>query len=174
MSLIVPGSSPSQQRSVSAPMGPSVASFTTMHQAPMPPWRNNDEAEQYRDDPKAFLLFRMSLLMPLKVYHNWIITATYYLPKWDYLGNTDFKFERPETVHNNALWEGKVGLVIGKGPMAFLDDEHVAFHGQNVEIGDWIQYDIMEGRQFTLDQVHCRRLKDTQLVMQIPDPRLIY
>ena len=40
------------------------------------------------------------------------------------------------------------------------------FQGQDVEIGDWVQYDVMEGRQFTIDCIHCRRLKDTQLVME--------
>jgi hypothetical protein len=150
------------------------SSFATMHQAPMPPWRNNEEANEYRDDPRAFLLARLALLMPLRVYHNWIITATYYMPDWDELGATGVKFYRSDKQHDEALWQGKVGLVIGKGPMAFLDDEHVRFYGQNVEIGDWVQYDIMEGRQFTLDRVHCRRLKDTQVVMNVPDPRLVY
>jgi hypothetical protein len=149
-----------------------VSSFSTMHQAPMPPWRSDEEAEDYRKDPKEFLLDRLAFLMPLRVYHNWIITATFYLPEWDELGGR--KFYRADKSHDEALWQGKVGLVIGKGPLAFLDDPHVKFYGQNVEIGDWVQYDILEGRQFTLDRVHCRRLKDTQLVMNVPDPRLVY
>jgi len=152
-----------------------VSSFATMHQAPMPPWRNDEEAEEYRADPKAFLMARCMLWLPsVTVFHNWIITATYYMPDYDELGATGVKFYRSDKAHDEALWQGKVGLVVGKGPMAFLDDEHVKFYGQNVEIGDWVQYDILEGRQFTVDRIHCRRLKDTQIVMRVDDPRLVY
>jgi hypothetical protein len=150
-----------------------VSSFSTMHQAPMPPWRNEQEAEEYAADPKTFLLERCGIWMPhVTVFHNWIITATYYMPPFDQLGG--IKFYRPEKSHDEALWQGKVGLVVGKGPLAFRDDEHVKFYGQNVEIGDWVQYDILEGRQFTVDRIHCRRLKDTQIVMRVEDPRLVY
>jgi hypothetical protein len=152
-----------------------LSSISTMHQAPMPPWRNEDEAEEYRADPKAFLMERCSIWLPsVTVFHNWIITATYYLPPYDELGNSGVKFYRADKSHDEALWQGKVGLVIGKGPLAFRDDEHVKFYGQNVEIGDWVQYDILEGRQFTVDRIHCRRLKDTQIVMRVGDPRLVY
>jgi hypothetical protein len=96
------------------------------------------------------------------------------LPPYDELGNSGIKFYRSDKSHDEALWQGKVGLVIGKGPLAFRDDEHVKFYGQNVEIGDWVQYDILEGRQFTVDRIHCRRLKDTQIVMRVDDPRLVY
>lgn len=38
------------------PRAPSAMS--TMAQAPMPPWRNDEEAEDYRNDPRGFLLER--------------------------------------------------------------------------------------------------------------------
>jgi len=152
----------------------STPALGTLHQGPMPPWRNDDEEEDYKADPRGFLLDRCALWMPkMTVFHNWIITATYYLP-----GSLDIpgggKIHLPEKSHDEALWQGKVGLVIGKGQLAFKDNEYIKFEGQNVEIGDWVMYDILEGRQFTVERVHCRRLKDTQIVMRIPDPRLIY
>lgn len=150
------------------------ASLNTMHQAPMPPWGNDEElAEDYARDPKGFLLDRTELWRTqCVVFHNWIITATYFLPHK--IGAGKVTLFLPDSVHDEALYQGKVGLVVAKGPLAFKDDEHVKFYGQNVEVGDWVQYDIMEGRQFTIDRVHCRRLKDTQIVMRVPDPRLIY
>src|SRR5262245_10468744 len=152
----------------------SAPALGTLHQAPMPPWRTDEEAKDYREDPKAFLLDRCALWLPsIEVFHNWIITATYYLPEWLETAEGG-KIYLPEKSHDEALWQGKVGLVIGKGPLAFVDDETVKFRDQNVEIGDWVIYDIMEGRQFTIERIHCRRLKDTQIVMRIEDPRLIY
>jgi len=145
----------------------------TLHQAPMPPWgRDKELAEDYAADPRQFLLDRTEIWRKqCTVFHNWVITATYFLPHKIGKGQG---LILPDVVHDEALYQGKVGLVIAKGPLAFKDDEHVKFQGQDVEVGEWVQYDVMEGRQFTMDNIHCRRLKDTQIVMRIPDPRLIY
>ena len=149
------------------------SAMSTMAQAPLPPWRNDEEADDYRNDPRGFLLERCFWIETCTVFHNWVITATYFLP--EYLGESRAKgIILPDQTHDDALYQGKIGLVIGKGPLAFRDDEHVKFQGQDVKIGEWVQYDVMEGRQFTADRVHCRRLKDTQIVMRVPDPRLIY
>jgi hypothetical protein len=150
------------------------SAMRTMHQAPMPPWGNNEElAEDYAADPRQFLLDRTELWRKqCTVFHNWVITATYFLPHK--IGKPGATIILPDVTHDEALYQGKIGLVIAKGPLAFKDDEHVKFQGQDVEIGEWVQYDVMEGRQFTMDNIHCRRLKDTQIVMRVPDPRLVY
>jgi len=152
----------------------STPALGTLHQGPLPPYRTDDEKEDYKNDPRGFLLDRCALWLPrIKIFHNWIITATYYLP--DYLETaTGQKLYLPEKTHDEALWQGKIGLVIAKGPLAFVDSDYVKFEGQNVEVGEWVIYDIMEGRQFTIERIHCRRMKDTQLVGTIEDPRLIY
>jgi len=164
MPLITPGA------------GTPLSSIATMHQAPMPPWRTDEEKQDYIEDPKQFLLDRCALWMnAITVYHNWIITATYYLPPWQDLPS-GFRLHFPEKVFDEALWQGKIGLVVAKGPLAFLSEGGVDFHGQDAAIGDWVQYDIMEGRQFTMDRVHCRRLKDTQLVLNLNElhPNIVY
>lgn len=153
---------------------PRVSPLGTMHQAPMPPWRTDDEKDDYKNDPRGYLLDRWEFLKDhIRVFHNWVITATYYLPdSFDVAGGG--KLYLPEKTHDEALWQGKVGLVVAKGPLAFKDDEHIKFCGQDVEIGDWVLYDVLEGRQFTLERLHCRRLKDTQIVLRVDDARLIY
>jgi co-chaperonin GroES (HSP10) len=154
-------------------LGPRGTSLSTMHQAPLPPWGTDDElAEDYAADPKGFLLDRCAWAKQVTVFHNWVITATYFLPHK--IGSGKVTLILPDSVHDEALYQGKVGVVIAKGPLAFRDDDHIKFYDQTVEIGDWVVFDIMEGRQFTMDRIHCRRLKDTQIVMRIPDPRLVY
>jgi len=155
-------------------VAPRISSIGTMHQGPMPPWRTEEEKEDYKADPHGFLLDRWRLLEDnIQAFHNWVITATYFLPdSFDVQGGG--KLYLPDKVHDEALWQGKVGLVVAKGPLAFKNDEHVDFQGQDVAIGDWVMYDIMEGRQFTIERLHCRRLKDTQIVARVKDPRLIY
>lgn len=151
-----------------------ISPLSTMHQAPGPPWRTDDEKADYKSDPRGFLLDRWEFLKDhIKPFHNWVITATYFLP--DYLETASgHKLFLPDKTHDEALWQGKVGMVVAKGPLAFKDDEHVKFEGQDVEIGDWVMYDVLEGRQFTIERLHCRRLKDTQVVAWVKDPTVIY
>jgi hypothetical protein len=150
--------------------------LATMHQAPMTPWRDEVEAEEYARDPKAFLMDRCLLWLPAcHLMRDLVLCATYYLPAFEFLPNGT-KFYRTDTSHNEALWQGKVGLVIAKGPMAFVDEPALGihFHGQDVEIGDWVQWDIHDARQHTIDRIHCRALKDTQIIAKWDDPRLVY
>jgi hypothetical protein len=150
--------------------------ISTMHQAPMPPWRTEEEAEEYAADPKGFLLDRCAIWLDnMEFFHNFIVTATYYLPAFQrFAGGA--KFHMPQVSHDEALWQGKVGLVIGKGPLAFKDVPQlgVFFEGQNVEKGDWLQYDIHDPRQFTINKIHCRLLKDVHVIARVKDPRLVY
>jgi hypothetical protein len=153
------------------------AALTTMHQAPVTPWGNNEElAEEYARDPKAFLMERCDLWTPHCTFMGSLVCcATYYLPAFDILPNGT-KFYRTDTSHNEALWQGKVGLVVGKGPLAFRDEPAlgVYFHDQNVEIGDWVQWDIHDARQATLNRIHCRYVKDTAIIGKWDDPRFVY
>ena len=49
------------------------------------------------------------------------------------------------------------------------------FHGQNVEIGEWISFDRHDGRQTTINRVHCRYIKDVHIMQhQIENPELVY
>jgi hypothetical protein len=157
-------------------MSPGAGHISTMHQAPLPPWRNEEEAEEYAADPKTFLLDHTELWREkIKFYHNYIITATYYLPAFMRLANGE-KFFLSEKTHDETPWQGKVGLVIAKGPLAFVDcpEAAVFFLGQNVEIGDWLQYDIHDPRHFTVNRVHCRLVKDVHVIAKVEDPRMVY
>lgn len=150
--------------------------IATMAQAPTAPWRDEVEAEEYLNDPKGFLMDRCAVWADnAEYYHNYIVTATYYLPAFEYLPNGQ-KFHRPQTSQDEALWQGKVGLVIKKGPLAFVDCPQlgVFFAGQNIDIGDWVQYDIHDPRAFTINRVHCRLLKDVHVIARLKDPRLVY
>ena len=46
--------------------------------------------------------------------------------------------------------------------------------GQDIAIGDWVQYDIHDGRQFTINRIHCRILKDVNIIAKLKDPKLVY
>ena len=150
------------------------SSMATMAQGPQTPWRNDHEAEEYAADPKEFMLARCQLWMDnIEWMGNFVIAATYYLPAFEILPGGK-KLFRPQSSQDEALFQGKVGLVLGKGPLAFVDDERNKFGGQNVEIGEWILWDIHDARQTTVNRVHCRWIPDVKILGKPRDPKLVY
>lgn len=146
----------------------------TMAQGPQTPWNNDHEAELYAKDPREFLLDRCQMWMDnIHWFGNYVIAATYYLPAYETLPGGQ-KFYRSQKSQDEALWQGKVGLVLGKGPLAFVDDDRNKFHGQNVKIGDWIMWDIHDARQTTVNRVHCRWIPDVRILGTVDDPKLVY
>lgn len=149
-------------------------SLTTMAQGPQTPWNNDHEAEEYAADPAEFLLSRCQMWMDnVTWFGNYVIAATYYLPAFEILPGGK-KFFRSQSSQDEALWQGKVGLVMGKGPLAFVDDDRNKFKGQNVKIGQWIIWDIHDARQTTVNRVHCRWIPDVRILGTVTDPKLVY
>lgn len=149
--------------------------LTTMAQGAIAPWGSDDLlAEEYARDPKEFLLARCAFAMANSEYtRDTVVCATYYLPAFEFFANGQ-KFHRSEKSQDEALWQGKVGLIIGMGPLAFKDEGELKFGGQKFEIGDWVQWDIHDARQFVINRVHCRFMKDVQIIARLKDPRLVY
>ncbi len=71
--------------------------------------------------------------------------------------------------HNADRWEGVVGLVLGLGPAAFLDDEHNKFHGKKAVPGDWVLYRNSDGWDKNVQIIgeprycECRMLQDAHI-----------
>lgn len=138
------------------------------------PWEGDDEAEEYIADPKKFLLEKCKDFQDnIELFHNTIMVATYYLPAYHVFPSGQRLYRSGETL-DEALWQGKVGLVVAKGKMAFVDDEYRKFHGQNVDIGDWVYFDRIDGRQLTINRVHCRKLKDVEVIGRVKVPYMVY
>lgn len=141
------------------------------------PWDKPEEAERYIADPKKYLLERCEkFIKNVEIVHNNLILATYFLPPWHQF-KSGAKLFRADISIVEDIYQGKVGLLIAKGPMAFVDDPGAgrAFFGQTIEIGDWIVFDRSSGsRQLQLNGVHCRRLKDVEVVGKTTDPSMVY
>lgn len=149
-------------------------SMATMAQGAQTPWNNDREAEEYAADPAEFMLSRCQMWMEnITWFGNYVVAATYYLPAFEILPGGQ-KLYRSEKSQDEALYQGKVGLVLGKGPLAFVDDDRNKFKGQNVAIGEWIIWDIHDARQHTINRVHCRWIPDVRILGKVTDPKLVY
>ena len=71
---------------------------------------------------------------------------------------------------NEDIYQGCVGLVLKKGPMAFQDSDGSAFHGQNVEVGEWVVFRPGDAKRIQINNINCRIVEDTQIDMVVTDP----
>lgn len=114
------------------------------------------------------------LLDKIEVFHNQVLVAIYMAP-----AVTSGGVHLPDAVRAEDQWQGKVGLVLKKGKIAFVDDRNNAFNGQNVEIGEWVVYRVQEAIAIDLaisrvDRIHCRLVQDIHIRGRIADPTIIW
>lgn len=84
------------------------------------------------------------------------------------------------TTQREDRWQGKIGLVLKKGPLAFKDDAANDFCGQDVDVGDWVWFSYGDGtdaeirQSASADKVECKMLKDVEIHGRVPRPDFIY
>lgn len=119
-------------------------------------------------DPREEALAKIGDLGNVDVFHNQVLVVTYVRPE-----KTRSGIILSDTTRKEDEYQGKVGLVVKKGPMAFVDDDRVQFHGQNVSVGDWITYRFSDGFPLEINGVHCRLLEDSHVRLRIASPDTI-
>jgi len=80
---------------------------------------------------------------------------------------------RPDSNISEDKWQSPVGLVLKKGPLAFQDSDGVSFHGQGVEVGEYVVYRVGDTKRLQINGVECRLIEDTMIDLVIDDPDLI-
>ena len=68
------------------------------------------------------------------------------------------------------VYQGKVGLVLAMGPLAFKEDADHNWGGVIPKVGDWVLWRIGDTFPFILGKQHCRFVKDNYIKAIIPDP----
>lgn len=108
-------------------------------------------------------------LSGLRVMHNQILVGIYMKPE-----KTAGGIYMTDKTRDEDKWQGKVGLVLQKGPLAFEDDGTNIFKGQNVQEGDWIMYRVSDGFPIDINETHCRLIEDSHVKGVVSDPKVIY
>lgn len=121
------------------------------------------------DDPKAAIQKAVGNLSDVEVYSGWILLGTYIRPQ-----KTAGGIYRPDINVEEDEFQGKVGLVLKKGPLAFQNDDNTDFAGQDVNEGDWVVYTVNDTRALTINGAPCRLIQDTKVVMRVKDPKVIF
>jgi co-chaperonin GroES (HSP10) len=120
-------------------------------------------------DPKKEIMGRLKNLSGFKVVLNNILIAVYERPE-----KTASGIILTERSRQEDRFQGKVGLVVGLGPLAFKDDKDNKFEGQTVEIGQWICIKPSDGWALLIGEQLCRMIVDTQVRGILDSPDIIY
>lgn len=134
-------------------------------------------------DPAQALLEAAGDLSDYEVFHNLVLVATYIAPSHIMKGpnGEDVVFHKPDNALAEDRFQGKAGLVLKVGPVAFQDDSVAKFGGIAVKPGDWVMYRPSDGfelfirdRRKSNEGLSCRLIEDVFIRGRTTDPSLIY
>lgn len=119
-------------------------------------------------DPKEDLKKRIGDLSCLRLSGAQVLVATYIRPERKKSG-----IILTSNVREEDKFQGKCGLVLKTGPLAYKATEKLDFGGYEAKIGDWVWYRPMDGYALSVNGVHCRVLDDVEIKGDIDNPDII-
>lgn len=108
-------------------------------------------------------------LEDVTIFGNYILLGVYERPEKTKSGLYLSDQTRSEDKH-----QGKAGIVLKKGPTAFVSDHNCDFKGQNVEVGEWVSIWVSDGRALYVNGQLCRLVEDQHVRLKVPTPDLVY
>jgi co-chaperonin GroES (HSP10) len=105
-------------------------------------------------------------LAKVEPFNQQVLIATYIRPATHMASG----LEIPKEAVDEDRYQGKVGMVLKKGPRAFVDDGPVKFYGQDVEPGDWVVYRSSDGLKGMIGDREVRFIADVYIRAKIDHP----
>ena len=124
---------------------------------------------QHDVDPKKDLLKKIGDIKDIEIYNNQILVAVYIRPE-----KTIGGIIIPDENRNEDKTQGKVGLVLKKGPDAFNDESGQWFKDVKVKNNDWVIFRPSDGWTITVNKVVCRILDDVNVSGRIQHPDQVW
>lgn len=70
-------------------------------------------------------------------------------------------------------WQGKVGLILAMGPLAFVEDSDHRFGKNPPKVGDWVAFRPGDTWQLSLGEQKCRTIEDVDVKMKLLSPDIV-
>jgi len=128
-------------------------------------------------EPRALIQDKVGDLKNVEIFGNDVLVAIYKRPE-----KTKSGIILSEKYRDEDIYQGKVGLVLKVGPVAFVDEDNNTF--RDIRVGDWVVFRPSDGWQVTLNTlkgniskentVDCRILSDVSIRMRVLHPDSIY
>ena len=122
-------------------------------------------------DPREDIIREIGDLSEFKLFNNQILIGLYVRPAEV---KTAGGILLPDQTRKEDEYQGKTGVVLAKGPLAFVDDTVNKFRGQNVDVGDWVCFRVSDGWSLAINGVPCRLLEEVHVKAKIPSPDYVY
>lgn len=118
----------------------------------------------HEKDPRAVLLEKIGDVSDVEIFNNQVLVAVYQRPE-----QTKTGLFITDATRDEDKSQGKAGLVIKKGPDAFVSTEKWTFPTLND--ADWVFFRASDGWAITINGVLCRIVDDVNVRgrMQHPD-----
>lgn len=117
-----------------------------------------DPRQTLNDKTKAFI----AKVKPLGAR---VLIATYLRPE-----KTGGGIILTEKYRDDDRWQGKSGLVVALGPLAFKEDENHLWGDLKPKVGDWVLVNIGDTRKLDVGDNPCRFVEDVHVQAIIDDP----
>jgi len=125
---------------------------------------------EHAQDPVKSFKESIGDLAGIEIFNNQVLVATYIRPT-----KTKSGLYLPDQMVDEDKFQSKVGLVLKKGPSAFVEtDESQWFHGITVELDDWIVFRPSDGWNITVNNVTCRILNDVAVRGRVDHPDRVW
>lgn len=129
--------------------------------------------EKHEGDPRVDLLKKVGFVADhVKVPSAKILVAIYYRPEVTTGGIID------PTVKSGDSFQGKIGLVLKMGPLAFQEDENHVWGGVKPELHDWVQFRVGDTAPWRLGRneqsPHFRYVEDVNILAIWDRPDLVW
>jgi len=120
-------------------------------------------------DPKQKLLDDLGDISSVDIFNNQILVAVYIRP-----AKTKSGIYLSDQSREEDKLQGKVGLVVKKGPSAFVDEANEWFKDVSVEVNDWVVFRPSDGWSITVNNVLCRMIDDTAIRGKVDAPDRVW
>ena len=120
-------------------------------------------------DPKKVVHKDIGDLRKVEIFNNQVLCAVYQRP-----AKTSGGIFLPDQTLAEDKYQGKVGLVLKMGPLAFKDPEQRWFGGVDIAEGEWVYFRPSDGWPITVNNVLCRVLDDTLIKGRIDTPDRVW
>jgi hypothetical protein len=80
----------------------------------------------------------------------------------------------PQETLKEDEFQGKVGLVLKKGPLAYGEWEDDADRGSNATLHSWVVFAIKDTWPLQINGVACRVVPYDKLRMRVADPKMVF
>jgi co-chaperonin GroES (HSP10) len=123
----------------------------------------------HEKDPKEVLLEQVGDISKIEVFNMQVLVAVYIRPE-----KTKSGLFLSDKARDEDRYQSKVGLIIKKGPTAFVDKDGEWFSGLDIKEGDWIVFRPSDGWNITVNGTLCRMLDDMSVRARIEHPDQVW